>query len=128
MGPNRKLRRSPKWQDEMAEVRELFKRVDRVRQGGFTGFSTWESPPPSASTLSRNRLRRHRALCSMELSHLNFKEAPFEALNHLQNIRGMCTRIQRQVNFHVKINLTPLFHTLALASCLFHRHTQYKMK
>lgn len=93
-----KLRRPFIWQDEMMEVRELFRRVDRVRKSGFTGFSTWGSPPPSADMLSRNRLRRRRALCSVELSHLNYKEAPFECLNHLQNIRGMCTRIQRQVS------------------------------
>jgi hypothetical protein len=97
MGPNLKLRKPFIWQDEMMEVHELFRRVDRIRRSEFTGFSTWGSLPPSADTLSRNRLRRRRALCSVELSHLNYKEAPFESLNHLQNIRGMCTRIQRQV-------------------------------
>uniref|UniRef100_A9U350 Predicted protein n=1 Tax=Physcomitrium patens TaxID=3218 RepID=A9U350_PHYPA len=80
----------------MVEVRELFKRVDRVRQSGFTGISTWKSRIPSAGTLSQNRLQRRRALCSVELSHLNYQEAPFESLNHLQNIRGMCARIKRQ--------------------------------
>nr|PNR51749.1 hypothetical protein PHYPA_010937 [Physcomitrium patens] len=97
MGPNRKLRQSFVWEDEMVEVRELFKRVDRVRQSGFTGISTWKSRIPSAGTLSQNRLQRRRALCSVELSHLNYQEAPFESLNHLQNIRGMCARIKRQV-------------------------------
>jgi len=101
MAPSLKLRRPFIWQDEMVEVRELFRRVDCVRKSGFTGFSTWGSPPPSANMLSRDRLRRRRALCSLELSHLNYKEAPFESLNHLQNIRGMCTRIQRQVSHSI---------------------------
>lgn len=96
MGLN-KIRRPFIWQDEMNEVRELFRRVDRVKRGGFTGFSTWDNEVPSADTLSRNRLRRRRAQFAVELSHLNYREAPFEALTHLQHIRGMCTRIQRQV-------------------------------
>jgi hypothetical protein len=61
------------------------------------GFSMWDDNVPTAQTLSRNRLRRRRAQFAFDLTHLNYKEAPFEAFTHLHNIRGMCNRIQSQV-------------------------------
>ncbi|CAK9213276.1 unnamed protein product [Sphagnum jensenii] len=84
------------WQDHMTEVRELFRRVERVKRRGFSGFSTWADDSPTAETLSKNRLRRRRAQFAVDLTHLNYKEEPFESLTHIHNIRGMCSRIQRQ--------------------------------
>ncbi|KAL2649327.1 hypothetical protein R1flu_017455 [Riccia fluitans] len=83
------------WQDEMAEVKNLFRKVAKVKNSGFTGFSVWKDEP-TAETLSRNRLRRRRAQYPLDGNHLNYSESPYEALNHLHNIRGMCSRIQRQ--------------------------------
>ncbi|KAL3702317.1 hypothetical protein R1sor_020339 [Riccia sorocarpa] len=83
------------WQDEMAEVKNLFRKVAKVKNSGFTGFSVWKDEP-TAETLSRNRLRRRRAQYPLDATHLNYSESPYEALNHLHNIRGMCSRIQRQ--------------------------------
>ena len=103
MGAHFNLRRPFIWQDEMMEVRELFRRVERVRRGRFSGFSTWDGASkarvlPSAETLSKNRLRRRRAQCAAELQHLNYKEIPYEALTHVNNIRSMCSRIQCQAS------------------------------
>lgn len=90
-----RTRRPFVWQDEMAEVRNLFRKVAQVRDSGFTGFSLWKDEP-TAETLSRNRLRRRRSQYALELTHLNYGESPYDALTHLHNIRGMCSRIQRQ--------------------------------
>ncbi|KAG6552899.1 hypothetical protein Mapa_005554 [Marchantia paleacea] len=83
------------WQDEMAEVKNLFRKVAKVKNSRFTGFSVWKDEP-TAETLSKNRLRRRRSQYALDLTHLNYSESPYQALNHLHNIRGMCSRIQRQ--------------------------------
>ncbi|BFI25518.1 hypothetical protein MPTK2_1g21800 [Marchantia polymorpha subsp. ruderalis] len=83
------------WQDEMAEVKNLFRKVAKVKSSRFTGFSVWKDEP-TAETLSKNRLRRRRSQYALDLTHLNYSESPYQALNHLHNIRGMCSRIQRQ--------------------------------
>ncbi|CAK9205897.1 unnamed protein product [Sphagnum troendelagicum] len=85
------------WQDDTKEVRQMFGHVRRLKHNGFSGFSMWDENVPTAQTLSRNRLRRRRAQFAFDLTHLNYKEAPFEAFTHLHNIRGMCNRIQSQV-------------------------------
>ncbi|CAK9865272.1 unnamed protein product [Sphagnum jensenii] len=84
------------WQDDTKEVRQMFGHVRRLKHNGFSGFSMWDENVPTAQTLSRNRLRRRRAQFAFDLTHLNYKEAPFEAFTHLHNIRGMCNRIQSQ--------------------------------
>ncbi|CAK9262820.1 unnamed protein product [Sphagnum jensenii] len=85
------------WQDDTKEVRQIFGHVRRLKHNGFSGFSMWDDNVPTAQTLSRNRLRRRRAQFAFDLTHLNYKEAPFEAFTHLHNIRGMCNRIQSQI-------------------------------
>lgn len=108
------------WQDEMTEVREAFRRVARVKQSSFSGFSLWDADSPTAETLSRNRLRRRRSQFAFELRHLNYKEAPFEALTHLHNIRGMCSRIQRQVCMYPSTSVGEKWLIDAVSNCIPH--------
>lgn len=108
------------WQDEMTEVREAFRRVARVKQSSFSGFSLWDADSPTAETLSRNRLRRRRSQFAFELRHLNYKEPPFEALTHLHNIRGMCSRIQRQVCMYPSTFVGAKWLIDAVSNCAFH--------
>ncbi len=106
------------WQDHMTEVRELFRRVERVKRRGFSGFSTWADDSPTAETLSKNRLRRRRAQFAVDLTHLNYKEEPFESLTHIHNIRGMCSRIQRQVRLSCTMS-PPLLNPNSITQCKF---------
>jgi hypothetical protein len=98
------------WQDDTKKVRQFFGNVRRLKHNGFSGFSMWDDNVPTAQTLSRNRLRRRRAQFAFDLTHLNYKEAPFEAFTHLHNIRGMCNRIQSQVCMNMQKLL--YFHVL----------------
>ncbi|MCO5562143.1 hypothetical protein L7F22_015769 [Adiantum nelumboides] len=98
-------RRPHVWQDDMAEVKETFRRVARARLRQRKG--SYDSPPRvTAPTLSRNR--RARIRCQVPSGGLqvpvkilqemqgNRSQSPFVSLNHLQNVLGMCRRIRSQ--------------------------------
>ncbi|KAI5057831.1 hypothetical protein GOP47_0027846 [Adiantum capillus-veneris] len=103
-------RRPHVWQDDMAEVKETFRRVARARHRRSAYFhgSEWQSSPPRVTAPMLSRNRRARIRCQVPSSGFqvpvkvlqeiqgNRSQSPFVSLNHLQNVLGMCRRIRSQ--------------------------------
>ncbi|KAH7331027.1 hypothetical protein KP509_20G012500 [Ceratopteris richardii] len=107
---NGRRRKPAVWQDEMAEVRETFRRVTRARksQGNYSEAAvlgrrrgvTSNGTEVTAPMLSRNRRAKMRSQVppggSLHDVQLGRSESPLVAFNHLQNVAGMCRRIRSQ--------------------------------
>ncbi|KAH7437571.1 hypothetical protein KP509_05G079000 [Ceratopteris richardii] len=94
----------PIWQDAMVEVKETFRRIQRVKHSGFT---LWDDRTMrSGPDLSRNRLARVKMQAPLSGFNLpsrtlreienNRSQPPIVSFNHLQNLLGMCRRINAQ--------------------------------
>ncbi|KAJ7528623.1 hypothetical protein O6H91_15G011000 [Diphasiastrum complanatum] len=90
----------------MREVKETFRRVAEVKRSGFSAWDDHDWGVRRGPTLSRNRQIRVRSLVPSRSLHLpakvlkeiqnNRSVSPFVSFSHLQNVQGMCRRIQSQ--------------------------------
>ncbi|KAI5079149.1 hypothetical protein GOP47_0006820 [Adiantum capillus-veneris] len=102
--PANRVEKPAIWQDVMVEVKETFRRIDRVKHSGFTLWD--ERRMRTGPALSHNRMARVKTQAPLRDFNLpprtlreienNRSQPPIVSFNHLQNLLGMCRRINAQ--------------------------------